>query len=92
VVAADRRIGGFNGSWGSGAAIDRKRALLEEEGVHFEPDGERVSEASLHRFESKPERKRKRAESAGTRVEPLDAQIEATILALLRERGADKTC
>ena len=92
MVAADRRIGGFNGSWGSGAAIDRKRALLEEEGVHFEPDGERVSEASLHRFESKPERKRKRAESAGTRVEPLDAQIEATILTLLRERGADKTC
>lgn len=118
MVAADRRIGGFNGSWGSGDAIDRKRVLLEGEGVLFESDGVHISEASLHRFgvaagvaerkqppaqeipaqEMKPlaQRKRKRAESANARLEATsasaDAQLEASIMALVRERGADKTC
>ena len=51
MVAADRKIGGFNGTWGAGAAIERKRALLQKEGVIFEADGVRIAPASLHYFD-----------------------------------------
>ena len=65
MVAADLKIGGFNGDWGSGAAIERKRALLVKEGVTFTDDGRRISEASLYRFaeteEAVRQPKRKRA-------------------------------
>ena len=57
-MAADRKIGGFNGSWGSGCAVDRKRALLLEEGVHF--DGGLVATESLHVFDSAPQSKAKK--------------------------------
>lgn len=37
VVAADRYIGGFCGTWGTDEAqVQRKRRMLEEEGVSFE--------------------------------------------------------
>ncbi|KAG2445481.1 hypothetical protein HXX76_000097 [Chlamydomonas incerta] len=39
VVAADLNIGGFSGGWGiSDPKVQRKRRLLEEEGVGFQDD------------------------------------------------------
>lgn len=38
VIASDRRLGGFAGQ-GSGPEVERKRSLLEAEGVGFAPDG-----------------------------------------------------
>ena len=92
MVAADRKIGGFNGTWGSGDAVDRKIKLSKGEGVVFEPDG-RVSTTSLHTFgdapikeEAKPKKRKLDGESSS------DANIEATIMEMVRTRGADKTC
>ncbi|KAG2431926.1 hypothetical protein HYH02_013145 [Chlamydomonas schloesseri] len=43
VVAADLNIGGFSGGWGiSDPKVQRKRRLLEEEGVGFEEAGAAV--------------------------------------------------
>ena len=49
-MAADCKLGGFNGTWGSGAAIDRKRLLLEEEGVKFDKATGKVLPDSMHNF------------------------------------------
>ncbi|KAJ8598376.1 hypothetical protein CTAYLR_002977 [Chrysophaeum taylorii] len=50
VIAADRRLGGFGGcsggQWNRGGAVDRKRKMLEAEGVEVGGDG-RVSEAAF---------------------------------------------
>ena len=35
-MAADGSIGGFSGQWGQGCKIDKKRALLQSEGVQFD--------------------------------------------------------
>jgi hypothetical protein len=35
-VAADGSIGGFSGQWGEGCKINKKRALLQAEGVQFD--------------------------------------------------------
>jgi len=35
-VAADGSIGGFSGQWGEGCKIDKKRVLLQSEGVIFD--------------------------------------------------------
>lgn len=35
-MAADGSIGGFSGQWGEGCKIDKKRALLQSEGVQFD--------------------------------------------------------
>ena len=35
-MAADGSIGGFSGQWGQGYKIDKKRALLQSEGVQFD--------------------------------------------------------
>ena len=49
MIASDRRLGGFSGEWGAAApAVQRKRALLESEGVVFDADG-RVSAACVLR-------------------------------------------
>ena len=48
VVSSDRRIGGFAGQ-SDGAEVERKRALLEAEGVVFGEDG-RVAEELLFTF------------------------------------------
>ena len=50
MIAADLKIGGFNGSWGSGAAIERKTTLLRSEGVRFNETGDRIRLESIHRF------------------------------------------
>lgn len=39
VIAADLQLGGFHGSWGKETAqVQRKRSMLESEGVHLEGD------------------------------------------------------
>ena len=48
VVSSDRRIGGFAGESG-GAEVDRKRAMLEAEGIEFGDDG-RVAESVVFEF------------------------------------------
>jgi methylated-DNA-[protein]-cysteine S-methyltransferase len=48
VVSSDRRIGGFAGE-SDGAEVERKRTLLEAEGVDFGEDG-RVAEELLFEF------------------------------------------
>jgi methylated-DNA-[protein]-cysteine S-methyltransferase len=48
VVSSDRRIGGFAGESG-GAEVDRKRAMLEAEGIEFGEDG-RVAESVVFEF------------------------------------------
>eukprot|EP00667_Euglena_gracilis_P025622 EG_transcript_30190 len=53
VVAADRRLGGFNGHVGDCAELRRKRAMLEAEGVKFIPDG-RVHHRCLHQLDEAP--------------------------------------
>ena len=62
-MAADLKIGGFNGTWGQGAAIDRKRALLQKEGVQFEASGDKIAAVSLHRFGTENKRKRREDDS-----------------------------
>ena len=97
MVAADRKIGGFNGTWGSGDAVDRKIKLLKGEGVLFEPDG-RVSTTSLHTFGDAPINMEEHIEEAKPKKRKLDgesssdANIEATIMEMVRARGAEKTC
>ena len=63
-MAADLKLGGFNGTWGKGAAIERKRAKLQKEGVKFAGvDEARISETCVHAFadEQQPvQKKRKR--------------------------------
>lgn len=51
VVRSDRSLGGYIGET-RGAAIAKKRRLLEEEGVAFEARGDRVSAASLWHFKN----------------------------------------
>ena len=48
IIAADTSIGGFSGKR-SGPDIDRKRKLLESEGVHFE-DGVLAESDRLYTF------------------------------------------
>ena len=47
-MAADGSIGGFSGQWGQGCKIDKKRALLQSEGVQFdEKTGKIVKDCML---------------------------------------------
>ena len=40
VIAASLQLGGFNGSWGTGCAdVQRKRSILQKEGVEFDDAG-----------------------------------------------------
>ena len=48
VVATDLSLGGFDGER-SGTMIDRKRELLEAEGVRFD-DNQRIAESALWRW------------------------------------------
>ena len=44
IIAATLELGGFSGSWGVGcASVEKKRSLLEAEGVRFTPAGELVN-------------------------------------------------
>ena len=91
MIASDRRLGGFSGEWGAAApAVQRKRALLESEGVVFDADG-RVSAAGLLRElpstddEAAPPAKR-------SRKAPTEAELATETLRILETRGAGKTC
>ena len=89
-------MGGFSGEWGAAApAVQRKRALLESEGVVFDADG-RVSAACVLRELPAPG-KRSRAEDAPpsskrSRSAPSQAELATETLRILEARGAGKTC
>ena len=97
MIASDRRLGGFSGEWGAAApAVQRKRALLESEGVVFDADG-RVSAACILRELPAPG-KRSRADdeappsSKRSRQAPTQTELAAETLRILEARGAGKTC
>lgn len=52
MVAADLKIGGFNGSWGAGAAIDKKFKLLRDEGVKFDKESGKILPECVRRLEA----------------------------------------
>ena len=89
-------MGGFSGEWGAAApAVQRKRALLESEGVVFDADG-RVSAACVLRELPAPG-KRSRADDAPppakrSRKAPTQAELATETLRILQARGAGKTC
>ena len=89
-------MGGFSGEWGAAApAVQRKRALLESEGVVFDADG-RVSAACVIRELPAPG-KRSRADEAAppakrSRTAPNQAELAAETLRILEARDAGKTC
>jgi len=89
-------LGGFSGEWGAAApAVQRKRALLESEGVVFDADG-RVSAACLLRELPAPGKKRPGTDKAPpakrSRTAPSQAELATEILQILEARGAGKTC
>ena len=89
-------MGGFSGEWGAAApAVQRKRALLESEGVVFDADG-RVSAACLLRELPAPG-KRSRADEAAppakrSRTAPNQAELATETMRILASRDAGKTC
>ena len=89
-------MGGFSGEWGAAApAVQRKRALLESEGVVFDADG-RVSAECLLRELPAPG-KRSRADEAAplakrSRKAPTQAELATETLRILQTRDAGKTC
>ena len=88
-------MGGFSGEWGAAApAVQRKRALLESEGVVFDADG-RVSAECVVRELPAPG-KRSRTDEAPpakrSRQAPSQAEIATETLRILEARGAGKTC
>ena len=97
MIASDRRLGGFSGEWGAAApAVQRKRALLESEGVVFDADG-RVSAACVL-LELPAPGKRSRADEAApppakqSRKAPTRTELATETLRILESRGAGKTC
>ena len=96
MIASDRRLGGFSGEWGAAApAVQRKRALLESEGVVFDADG-RVSAACVLRELPAPG-KRLRADEAAppakrSRQAPTRTELATETLRILETSGAGKTC
>ena len=76
--------------------MQRKRALLESEGVVFEADG-RVSAACILRELPAPG-KRSRADEAPppsakrSRQAPTEAELATETIRILEARGAGKTC
>ena len=75
-------------------AVQRKRALLESEGVVFDADG-RVSAACVLRELSAPG-KRSRSDEAPpakrSRQAPTQAELATETLRILEAREAGKTC
>ena len=97
MIASDRRLGGFSGEWGAAApAVQRKRALLESEGVVFDADGRVSAACVLHELPAPG--KRSRADEAAppakrsTRQAPTQAEIATETLRILEARDAGKTC
>ena len=88
-------MGGFSGEWGAAApAVQRKRALLESEGVVFDADG-RVAAACVLR-ELPALGKRPRTDEAPpakrSRKAPTQNELATETLHILEARGAGKTC
>ena len=89
-------MGGFSGEWGAAApAVQRKRALLESEGVFFDADG-RVSAACILRELPAPGKKRSRTDAPPpakrTRKAPTQAELATETLRILESRDPGKTC
>jgi hypothetical protein len=98
VIASDRRLGGFSGEWGAAApAVQRKRALLESEGVVFDADG-RVSAACVIRELPAPGKRSRADDKAAppsakrSRQAPTQAELATETLRILEAREAGKTC
>ena len=96
MIASDRRLGGFSGEWGAAApAVQRKRALLESEGVVFDADG-RVSAACVLRELAPGKRSRADDEAPPSlkrsRQAPTQAELATETLRILQPRDAGKTC
>ena len=97
MIASDRRLGGFSGEWGAAApAVQRKRALLESEGVVFDADG-RVSAACIRELPAPGKRSRADDKAAPpsakrSRKAPTQAELATETLRILASRGAGKTC
>ena len=91
MIASDRRLGGFSGEWGAAApAVQRKRALLESEGVVFDADG-RVSAACVLR--ELPSRDDEAAPPAKrSRTAPTQNELATETLRILEARETGKTC
>ena len=95
MIESDRRLGGFSGEWGAAApAVQRKRALLESEGVVFDADG-RVAAACVLRELPAPG-KRSRADEAAPPAkrsrQATQAELATETLRILEARDAGKTC
>ena len=98
MIASDRRLGGFSGEWGAAApAVQRKRALLESEGVVFDADG-RVSAACLIRELPAPGKRSRADDKAAppsakrSRKAPTQNELATETLHILEASGAGKTC
>ena len=97
MIASDRRLGGFSGEWGAAApAVQRKRALLESEGVVFDADG-RVSAACVLRELPAPGKRSRADDKAAppvkrSRKAPSQAELAAETLCILETRDPGKTC
>ena len=75
--------------------MQRKRALLESEGVVFDADGRVSAECVLRELPAPG--KRSRADEAAppakrSRKAPTQAELAMETLRILAERGAGKTC
>ena len=89
-------MGGFSGEWGAAApAVQRKRALLESEGVVFDAAG-RVSAACVLRELPAPGKKRPGTDEAPpakrSRTAPTQVELATETLRILEARDAGKTC
>ena len=93
MIASDRRLGGFSGEWGAAApAVQRKRALLESEGVVFDADGRGSAACVLHELPA-PGKKRPRTDEAPPPAKrSRQAELATETLRILESRGAGKTC
>ena len=90
-------MGGFSGEWGAAApAVQRKRALLESEGVVFDADGRVLTDCVLCELPALGKRSRADDKAAPpakrSRQAPTEAELATEILQILEARGAGKTC
>ena len=97
MIASDRRLGGFSGEWGAAApAVQRKRALLESEGVVFDADGRVLTDCVLCELPALGKRSRADDKAAPpakrSRTAPTPAELATETLHILEAREAGKTC
>ena len=85
-------MGGFSGEWGAAApAVQRKRALLESEGVVFDADG-RVSADCVLRELTSREDDEAPPPAKRSRTAPTQNELATETLRILEARDAGKTC